>query len=80
MGHPPDFFYRQFRAEAERRIAAAGDGRAVSSIVAEMGEQVGLPACLMARFVIKSFLHENPQTLMNNGSNGLANGQANGRN
>ena len=42
-----------------------------------MGEQAGLPACLMARFVIKSFLHENPQFLLVNNTTNVngANGK-----
>lgn len=63
LPHPPDYFYTRFRLEAQRRASEASvDG--ISSIIAEMGAQVGLPPCLMARFVIKSFLHLNPETLI----------------
>ncbi len=62
LPHAPTHFYHQFRAEAQRRASAGS----VQTIIAEMGEQVGLPPCLMARFVIKSFLYENPDILKQN--------------
>jgi hypothetical protein len=71
LPHPPAYFYQQFRVEAERRVAS----EAIQTIIAEMGEQAGLPPCLMARFVIKSFLYENPHFCANGatGANGKQN-------
>lgn len=53
LGHPNDYFYMQFRECASRRA----DATRVADTIGEMGEQVGLPPCLMARFIVRSFLH-----------------------
>ena len=58
---PPDHFYTHFRLRCqERRHNSDGEGAGMSFIIKEMGEEVGLPPCLMARFILKSFVHLYP--------------------
>jgi hypothetical protein len=57
LGHPNDYFYMQFRECVARRADTGADATLVANTICEMGEQVGLPPCLMARFIVRSFLH-----------------------
>ena len=54
---PPDHFYTHFQLRCkERHLNANG----VELVIKDMGEEVGLPPCLMARFILKSFVHVYP--------------------
>lgn len=53
---PPDHFYTHFRLRCQER-RNNGDNERINLVIKDMGEEVGLPPCLMARFVIKSFVH-----------------------
>lgn len=50
---PPDHFYTHFRLRCS-------NNNNPSLIIKEMGEEVGLTPCLMARFILKSFVHLYP--------------------
>lgn len=52
---PPDHFYTHFRLRCQQR-----DGHEEEKVIKEMGEEVGLPPCLMARFILKSFVQIYP--------------------
>ena len=47
----PDHFYTHFRLRCQERT------NNLSLVIKEMGEEVGLPPCLMARFIVKSFVN-----------------------
>ena len=53
---PPDHFYSHFRLRCQER-SNKGDTEGINFVIKEMGEEVGLPPCLMARFILKSFLN-----------------------
>lgn len=55
---PPDHFYTHFRLRCQERSNRGSGG--VEFVIKEMGEEVGLPPCLMARFILKSFVHLYP--------------------
>lgn len=56
---PPEYFYNHFRMRIENRINGS------ELIIKELGEEVGLPPCLMARFILKSFVHLYPLDSVN---------------
>lgn len=49
----PDYFYTHFKLRCQERR----DNDKINLVIKEMGEEVGLPPCLMARFIIKSFVN-----------------------
>lgn len=51
---PPDHFYNHFRLRCQKGESSH------ELIIKEMGEDVGLPPCLMARFILKSFINLYP--------------------
>ena len=55
---PPDHFYTHFRLRCQERSNRGAGG--LELVIKEMGEEVGLPPCLMARFILKSFVHLYP--------------------
>lgn len=55
----PDHFYINFNLRCQERY------HSFELIIKEMGEEVGLPPCLMARFVLKSFIHVYPDGSLN---------------
>lgn len=63
----PDHFYTLFQLRCQERHSRVGGG--VELVIKEMGEEVGLPPCLMARFILKSFVHLYPsdQAISDNG-------------
>lgn len=52
---PPTHFYSHFQLRCQERNSGG-----VELVIKEMGEEVGLPPCLMARFILKSFVHLYP--------------------
>lgn len=53
--HPADF-YAHFRLRCTENSSPQG----LDFIIKEMGEEVGLPPCLMARLILKSFVNAYP--------------------
>lgn len=60
--HPTEYFYAQFRLRCTENLSPQG----LNFIIKEMGEKVGLPPCLMARLILKSFINSYPSMNFDN--------------